>query len=96
MNKDFKKWLCENYNGGYIPIVNGSPITKIDCEIPLTILIKAMWAINEINIYEIKMDGISFSVYDMNGICGIFNFDNSEQEALTAALKYIYEKEEGK
>ena len=105
MKEGFKRWLCEK--AGY-----GTGFTN-DVEWKnkgLEILIKAMWAINR-EAYTAGNKERYFIIQKLGGFVvnyGLktngfiekqFDFcDNFEQEALMAALKYIYEqkKEEGK
>jgi hypothetical protein len=97
MNEDFKKWLCEKAEYNYYLEYEQQPIIDRTLEI----LIKAMWAINreDKRVYNITMtvggtylskigskfpDFVFFRQADRN---------NSETEALTAALEYIFEQD---
>lgn len=92
MTEDFKKWLYKTIHGEYITL-----LFKRGAELEL--LIKAMWAINRegkwwITIYP---HGIHLKL-PHRGKGKDFEYkqhNNSETEALTKALEYIY-KQEGK
>lgn len=90
MSEDFKKWLCDK--------------SKFDIahwllneHEELSLLIKAMWAINREGKWEIISDKVSLDISDKHGdFCISFYYsdhNNSEQEALTKALEYIFDKE---
>lgn len=96
MTEEFKGWLCERARYMFFP-ENG---IALDRRI-LALLIKAMWAINrEKGKYRIKqnifndyyvgdyskrpVEYVEFAKEDHN---------NSEQQALQAALEYVFEQE---
>jgi hypothetical protein len=98
MKEEFKKWLCEKAGYNYNAWGKPCPYDIHD----IKILIKAMWAINR----ETRDDyirygptGFSRCYYDVEDM-GMTRFDikdhnNSEQQALEAALKYIWEAGDG-
>jgi hypothetical protein len=95
MNNGFKKWVCNKGNDGIIPTVNGKPLTETDGDIPVNILIKAMWAINRhshLYIMQMRSDYIEL-LYRKDFY--YVDHNDSEIEALTACLKYIDEQEKG-
>jgi len=101
MDEDFKKWLCNLLGIHYRTIDDGyGDIYGIE------ILIKAMWKINkrplDFNMIEIRMDAISITLWkrgdgvpfseDFYDYEYVFkDYNNSELEALTKALEYIWE-----
>jgi hypothetical protein len=107
MTEAFKKWLCEladikkkcDIYYGHSTILD-----KCEClpkNITLEILIKAKWALNrEAEKYFITQTSISYCLIpqekEKEPIPADIHFsyedhNNSEQEALTAALKYIFD-----
>ncbi len=101
MTDDFKKWLCElaGYETtswcGYIKKGLVYDLRKND--VPLEILIKAMWIINRGGRRFVNMNWEQITIYAEGpyhlGAVYSKKYNNSEQEALTAALEYIYEQE---
>lgn len=95
MKEDFKKWLCEK--AGHKPEhVRG--FIKYDAQtLTLYIFLKAMWAINREDKFDIKMDSNKIVVYCRFIVDRRYfhyhKHNNSEQEALEKALEYIYENE---
>ena len=105
MKEDFEKWLCELNNIEY----EYKEMFKV-CkqEITLEILIKAAWAINrnfgstKDKHFYIAMGLGSYQISYISGNSLAYkeerfyykNYDNSEQEALVAALKYIYDSKD--
>lgn len=95
MIEDFKKWLCKKAG-----LKDWIANIKFENEIlPLEILIKAMWTINrESDIsYSIINYEERFAVAKIGTRClEYFDFrkyNDSEQQALEAVLKYIFDKE---
>ncbi len=95
MKEDFKKWIFELLGLIYEP--ENEMVEKVCCDISL--LIKAMWQINRDGKYTIIIDGYNIRVVPM-GLKGSLedtqdfkysDHNNSELEALTQALTYIYE-----
>ena len=99
----YEEWLCELNGIRYKTLHKGQTIgvlTGADriekTEITLEILVKAMWAINRGNDYEITIDGLQVIVDGGDSTDGDMVFAikdyNSEYEALNEALKYIYKE----
>ena len=106
MIEEHKKKLCElagvvvqkiaggdcifDSSGCYYPLLKNVTLS-------LEILIKAMWAINRERKYLIQIDAHCVYVKGNNKALKNFTFrfsdynNNSEQEALTAALEYIHD-----
>jgi len=90
MEEDFKRWLCK---------LNGydfeSDYFRMD-ELMIEILIKAMWQINRDGKWDIQMDRDYIDVSSRQEVLDdVFTFkdhNNSELEALTKALEYIYKE----
>jgi hypothetical protein len=90
MTEDFKKWLCEK---GNIQLLYWEEYTLTH------ILVCAMWAINREWKWTVIMSKAWINVLEKDKIPPLKtfyyqNFNNSEQEALREALKYIFEQEE--
>lgn len=95
MIEDFKKFLCDEAGIMYDSI-NSSLLNMSNSDIALLILIKAMWKINrENNKWVISMQG-DLIMCQNDEIIETFlykKYNNSEQQALEAALQYIYSEE---
>ena len=105
MTEDFKEWLCKK--AGYLPENLNGTITYDDKELVLAILIKAMWVINKARSKDNDNYCIQDNTYHYNtspcfcvlkGTKLVSSFylyihNDSEQDALTAALEYIYKEE---
>ena len=97
MTEDFKKWLCEKAGLDWVDTL------QYINEVPIKLLIKAMWAINaEKNRWDIEMGTGAWHIFNNKVSCGndgrlsIFYFNDykdSEQQALKKTLIYIYEQE---
>ena len=94
MNDGFKRWLCDNAN-----TLSGCESTSCKCcnDTPIILLlIETMWAyqrkypLHTFDMYPgvIQVDDFKRSDYGKQFRCEDYN--NSEQEALEAALFYIY------
>jgi hypothetical protein len=101
MTEGFKKWLCEKSR---VPYMASDKLIKEFQRDELTIMIKAMWAINRGDdcLYRISQDNSNnYAVIDNISIWKTKTieyflkneYNNSEQKALEAALKYVYEQE---
>ena len=106
MTEDFKKWLCDLAGIKYWTVIDRYG-NSWEENISLEILIKAMWTINrqEGSKYKIRLEDIycftvtnewsdSVAVTDVDFYFKDYN--NSEQEALTAALEYIFKETKNK
>jgi hypothetical protein len=99
MDNDFKQWLCEKAKSVIMPceICNEMPCLHYDINITIEILIKAMWAINRDDKWEIEMDSdcilVKYVPEDFFQCMLFRKYNNSEQKALEAALLYIYKEE---
>jgi len=97
MKEDFKKWLCEKAEDKKNIEYFKSEIINPDDWIAL--LIKAMWAINREGgdysfiLYRSFVE-VSYNDGQHDSAENFFHgeYDNSEQEALTKALEYIWEQ----
>ena len=100
MNEEFKKFLCEKAGVEYsekpqIIHTTGNADEANDF-LNIAIPIKAMWAINRNNVEKklhprIQIDAHGVAI--LQGTIKHYDFQdhsNSEQEALTAALEYIW------
>jgi len=95
MSEEFKKWLCEKAE---LNQAQGCSILFHfgDDVITEYTLIKAMWAINRCSEWEIMADKYGFNINCSRGHKSFFILEyNSEQEALTKALEYIYNNTKG-
>ena len=103
MTEDFQRWLCKK--AGYfidVKFVDGeSEIYPFD-DIDVTLLVEAMWKVNEIALMKSNITSIwieqlidSFDVEQNQNITRFWkgDYNDSMKEALEAALKYIYEQE---
>jgi len=88
----YNDWI-KKLSGDKDNIING-------CHRDLARLIKAMWAINREGKWTIWMneDYIRVKFHALHSFYRFFyrDYDNSEIEALEAALQYIYEQEQGR
>lgn len=90
MKEDFKQWLCELSKYDFTRVEH-LPYWRQE---ELKILIKAMWAINRAG-GVIEMGLLEVYVQLANTDSVYFEYKkhkNSEQEALTKALEYIYKE----
>ena len=90
MTEDFKKWVFKKAYGKACPTI----IDLVDIEM----LVMAMWAINLERKWSITMqyqrifvDEIKIEIEHPHRTYDFKDFHNSEKEALTKALEYIYE-----
>jgi hypothetical protein len=95
MSEDFKKWLCEKSK---VPYMASDKLIKEFQREELMIMIHAMWAINKsTDKHVIIMNEYTIDYYFKDGghenIKEFLYKNNSEQKALEAALKYVYEQE---
>lgn len=93
-SEDFRKWVCKKGNENIIPKCNDVELHKSDCQIPLNILIKAVFTINrDDKRYEVLLDGVGVNIYDgQEAEDNYFSYDdhnNSELQALEEALKFV-------
>ena len=102
----FKKWIWSKeliINNKFQTLWNGEIINIDNIDIPLEILIKAMWKINREGTWKIKSQPYNgnytkYIIYKVinhsTGQCGYAKEFKQlpEQQALQKALEYIYEK----
>ena len=91
MDDGFKKWLCEKGCSLYTYGLYDKMLTDAQ----LAILIKAMWAVNregkgiEINL---ESERVYVSLIQDHDYFYFKDHNNSEQEALTKALEYVWKQ----
>lgn len=103
MDEGFKKWLVKKAGRDTTPGKDFIALMEV-IEPSLETLIRCMWAVNRESknkclswfIQQVYCNkGLSFAVFKISEVVKFFylcDHNDSEQEALTAALNYIYKE----